>query len=245
MQRRLAIAALGAAVVVAPLQAQLHTTPRAAAPMAHGGLGARGPVGFPSHPSFVGTPRLGFGFGTGVRLGTGFGFSTGLRRPIFFRPRRFNQRFFFASSPWFFPYYGYPAPYGGYAYAVADSYPGYYDYAASYETERAYRVESDLARQQEDIDRLEDEVARLRAERQGREAAPLRPRAEAKSEPAMPTLLVFRDQRTQEVRNYAIVGQTLWIFSEQRATKLPLSSLDLDATTQANQERGLDFQIPR
>ena len=57
-------------------------------------------------------------------------------------------------------------------------------------------------------------------------------------------MLVFRDKHTQEVQNYAIVGGTLWIFSEQRATKLPLSWLDIEATTKANEDRGVDFQLP-
>ena len=58
-------------------------------------------------------------------------------------------------------------------------------------------------------------------------------------------MLVFRDKHTQEVQNYAIVGGTLWIFSEQRATKLPLSWLDIEATTKANDDRGVDFQVPQ
>ncbi len=63
--------------------------------------------------------------------------------------------------------------------------------------------------------------------------------------PSQPTVLVFRDKHTQEVQNYAIVGGTLWIFSEQRATKLPLSWLDIEATTQANDDRGVNFQVPQ
>jgi hypothetical protein len=59
-----------------------------------------------------------------------------------------------------------------------------------------------------------------------------------------PTVLVFRDQHQQEVRNYAIVGQTLWNFASQRTQKIPLSDLDLVATTKANDERGLTFRVP-
>jgi hypothetical protein len=57
--------------------------------------------------------------------------------------------------------------------------------------------------------------------------------------------LVFRDKHIQEVKNYAIVEQTLWIFDEQRAVKLPLSSLDVDATTKLNEQRGIEFSVPR
>ncbi len=75
-----------------------------------------------------------------------------------------------------------------------------------------------------------------------------RPRAsapateEAENVPA--TVLVFRDQHRQEVHNYAIVGQTLWNFSPQRTEKIPLSDLDLTATTKANQDRGVIFNVP-
>ncbi len=58
------------------------------------------------------------------------------------------------------------------------------------------------------------------------------------------TVLVFRDQHKQEVQNYAIVGQTLWNFAPGRTEKIPLSDLDLPATTKANDERGVDFRLP-
>ncbi len=71
-----------------------------------------------------------------------------------------------------------------------------------------------------------------------------REREEEPTQPAEPTVLVFRDQHKQEVQNYAIVGQTLWIFAPQHTQKIPLSDLDLPATTKANDERGVDFRVP-
>ncbi len=59
-----------------------------------------------------------------------------------------------------------------------------------------------------------------------------------------PTLLVFRDHHQQEIQNYAIVGQTLWIFGSPRTQKFPLSDLDLAATQKANDDRGVAFQPP-
>jgi len=67
------------------------------------------------------------------------------------------------------------------------------------------------------------------------------PREESLPQP--PTLLVFRDQHKQEIRNYAIVGQTLWSFGA-RTEKIPLADLDLAATVKANDERGLTFHVP-
>ena len=67
---------------------------------------------------------------------------------------------------------------------------------------------------------------------------------EERTQPSPATVLVFRDQRQQEVQNYAIVGQTLWNFAPQHTQKIPLSDLDLAATAKANDERGVDFRVP-
>jgi hypothetical protein len=64
------------------------------------------------------------------------------------------------------------------------------------------------------------------------------------NEPGQATVLVFRDQRREEVQNYAIVGQTLWIFSPQRREKVPLAEIDLAASAKANEDRGVEFRVP-
>jgi hypothetical protein len=202
----------------------------------------------------------GFGFGNGFR-GPGF------RRPGFFPNRGFGSgRFFgprfFSGYPWWFygsvgAYYADPGYYGYYA----D--PGYYGYgytsSADYDsapppTPAAYMNQGGMQQgqvqpdqvQQNQIDRLQDQVDRLRDERDIRYVPrpPTASRSEASVERQAATVLVFHDKHTQEVRNYAVVGQTVWIFNEQRATKLPLSSLDLPATTRANEDRGIDFRVP-
>jgi hypothetical protein len=74
------------------------------------------------------------------------------------------------------------------------------------------------------------------------------PKGSAKSEPTrkdLATVLVFRDQRIQEVQNYAIMGRNLVVVADQRQRKIPLSDLDLPATAKLNEERGVDFQIPQ
>lgn len=64
-------------------------------------------------------------------------------------------------------------------------------------------------------------------------------------DPILPaTVLVFRDQRQQEINNYAIVGQTLWNFAPQHTQKIPLADLDLAATEKANDDRGVTFRVP-
>jgi hypothetical protein len=70
-------------------------------------------------------------------------------------------------------------------------------------------------------------------------SAPERPVAAQAS-----TILVFKDGHQSDVRNYAIVGDTLFDFSAGRTRKILLADLDLPATRKANDDRGVDFQIP-
>jgi len=64
------------------------------------------------------------------------------------------------------------------------------------------------------------------------------------NEAGQATVLVFRDQRKQEIQNYAIVGQALWILSPQRTEKIPLAEIDLAASAKANEDRGVEFRVP-
>jgi hypothetical protein len=67
------------------------------------------------------------------------------------------------------------------------------------------------------------------------------PPREAK--PNEPTVLVFRDGHRQEVTNYAIMGQTVYVLDD-RTQKIPLANLDVSATVKANDDRGMEFKIP-
>jgi hypothetical protein len=67
---------------------------------------------------------------------------------------------------------------------------------------------------------------------------------EATPGPATPTVLVFKDGHQLEVENYAIVGTTLYDLTEGHRRKVSLGDLDLTATSQQNDDRGIDFNIP-
>jgi hypothetical protein len=58
------------------------------------------------------------------------------------------------------------------------------------------------------------------------------------------TVLVFKDGHQSDVINYAIVGDTLFDFGAGRTHKILLADLDLAATRKANDDHGVDFQIP-
>jgi len=176
----------------------------------------------------------------GVFFGGGLGFGHNPRFHVFFDQPFFHRRFIHrgfprAIVPFFVPYYPY--------------YPIYP--AASYPT--AYTAEPQVVDSGQnralaaEVDRLRYEVERMRQERDygQREAqAPAREKAPAREGELVPTVLVFHDGHTETVSNYAIMGQTLWVFSERRARKISLSGLDLDATRKANDEQGVEFRLP-
>ena len=198
--------------------------------------------GYVPRGGFVGSPRGGYGFHP--VYGPGFPTHPG-HYPYFFPghypyyPRRYPWWAYrsFYGYPWWWRWnggvgigwlgssYSYPAqPYPGDADAPADNSSANVAYA----------------QQQEEINRLTDEVARLRAERAPSVPATEMPEAQIRAE----TVLVFRDHHSEEIQNYAIVGQTLWVFTEQRARKIPIAALDVPATTKANDSRGIDFRLP-
>jgi len=72
-------------------------------------------------------------------------------------------------------------------------------------------------------------------------AAPAPPPPEIK--PGEPVVLVFRNGHKQDVTNYAIMGDALYVFDEGRK-KIALADLDIAATIKANDDRGLEFRLP-
>jgi len=64
------------------------------------------------------------------------------------------------------------------------------------------------------------------------------------AEPPPPaTVLVLRDGKQVETTNYAVMDQTLWNFSARPVQKIPLTSIDLQASEKANSDRGVDFSL--
>ena len=53
---------------------------------------------------------------------------------------------------------------------------------------------------------------------------------------------ISTSRKSRTMRN---VGQTLWIFEEQRARRALLSSLDVDGTTKLNEQRRVEFSLPK
>lgn len=66
----------------------------------------------------------------------------------------------------------------------------------------------------------------------------------APPEPQIPTVLVYRDGRQVEIQNYAISGQTVWVFGDQITRKIAVADLDVAKTKQLNDKRGVEFDVP-
>jgi len=143
-----------------------------------------------------------------------------------------------------YPYWGW----GGYWYPSWGWYGGYDD--SSYYSDDGY--DSSYGQQyptyaylppsgttatyasQDEVQRIQQEVNQLRAVQAQRYSDQIHTETE----------LVYRDGHKETIENYAVTGNTLWIFNESHARKVPLSSLDLNATRRDNDERGVDFIVP-
>jgi hypothetical protein len=184
---------------------------------------------FTSRAGFSNGPYLHDGFrGQGYRNGyRNFGFRYGYR----------NNCFGYGCQ-----FYGYPGWYAGYWdpwwwwNSDADYDQDYNDNLALAEQMNEQSLEEQQMLQQEQADGDQDAYAR---------SAPPAREAQQDGAPFMPaTVLVFRDQHRREVDNYAIVGQTLWVFAPKQAERIPLTDLDVAATVKANEDRGVTFRLP-
>ncbi len=243
MRRLVAIAAFLVLALSTQLQAQRGGGGHASA----GGHG-----GFSGHSSFGGGFAGGHGF-SGARSASGFAPHSFARGRSFNRPfssrslnsRNFNRsdinlrirtRDFRHNCFGFGCSFGYPYLYGG-----VDPY-WWWDSDSSYDQDQQDQIGLANEMNQQSLD---EQRMRRHADQDAygqTDPPPPQPSQRMEADPA--TVLVFRDQHTEEIKNYAIVGQTLWNFSPQRTQKIPLSSLDLPATEKANEDRGVDFHPP-
>lgn len=203
-----------------------------------GGARPAGAMRAPAMPASV-NGRFGGVFGHGFTHG-GFGHAGGAF------PFHHHHHFFGSRFGWGYPWaYGYYL--GGYwDYPFAAS-----DYDQSYDQDQqqlqAYQTQQMNNQQQVEqrLDQLEQRLDRLYEERSAPpHEAQAQPERQPKVETSKPAVLVYKDGHRQEVQNYAIIGQTIWVLNEQQARKVPLSALDLNATRKANEDRDVEFALP-
>jgi hypothetical protein len=242
MRRWIFMAALVTALAVTPLWAQ-----RGGGHGGMGGGGAHGGYAGATHGGAYGGSGYHGGYG-GYRGGYGYGYPGHYpyypgRYPYYGRYPWWGYRGGYGYGWWGYPWWGW-GWYGGAGWSG-----GYYsDPAQSYPAYVSPPPENPNANvtyeQQQEINQLNDEVARLRADQQSGAARNAPSQLPPKAQIQASTVLVFRDKHTEEIENYAIVGKTLWVFTEQRARRIPIAELDVPATTKANEARGIDFRLP-
>ncbi len=156
------------------------------------------------------------------------------RRPgPIFRPRhRFGHNRFFFGQPfatsffWTPPFWSEPF----------EEPPDYAPPAAPPEQEDS-GVANQLQQLTEEVQALRDEQASGQASRAEVAPAPVEQERAA-------AVLVYRDGHQAEVRDYAVVGQTLWVFAGETTRRVSLADVNLEATNRLNDARGIDFALP-
>jgi hypothetical protein len=159
------------------------------------------------------------------------------------------------------PFFGYPSNYP-FAYFYPTLWP-----PLDVEYQQASRiahgdVEAEVASQEKaylssQVQALTDEVHSLREQHAMRPyaqstAAP--PGAELPSQPSPrgfagaqqkfpATVFIYRDGHEMEVRDYAIFGQTLWVFNGQTTHKFPLADFNIAASRHVNEQHGVEFPL--
>ena len=226
------------AVFPAILAGQIRTTQRSSIPLRMG-LGPRVPAVASASRRFGVSPRP---FGRRTLFITQVPFRQGLRFHIFFGSPCFTDPFFdpffcrqfFSRNQFLFakPLF-LPCP----LYTAAP-----YSQVAEQTPTAVTGPDSNLV---QEVHHLTNKVQLLLEEEalgEQRRQTALQPRPSVESKKPT-TILVFRDGHRSEVRNYAIVGQTLWVFSERRARRIPVSDLDVEATRKVNADRDVEFRL--
>jgi hypothetical protein len=218
---------------------------------------ARGP-GFGAHPAFgsrpgfagrpggfVARPNTARGFGQFGNFGVNRGFHNGFHDHDRDRDRfgRFGYGYWPYNSYW--PYWGWD-----WGSDYNNDYDTYLQQQANYNQQLALQGQVQYLQQQIAEMRHDQEVQRDYAEAEPAPTPPPpsagTPAASKPHDDGPPTTLVFRDGKRVETQNYAIVGNTLWLMADNgHMQKVPLAELDREATLKSNEDRGVEFPLPK
>ncbi len=160
-----------------------------------------------------------------------------------FRDPRFNRdgraHFLPGSGPFFVPFpVGYPVPY------PVPVMPEYVEDQTTQQPEPEPEGNYPPATIFDRRPTRTPQAAAQAVERQPDSIKPVVETAPHPERPQEPTLVIFKDGKKIEVLNFAIVGDTLYELSPEYR-KIPLADLDVPATVKANDDRGLEFHVPK
>jgi hypothetical protein len=121
-----------------------------------------------------------------------------------------------------------------------------------FERRRTYDLIGDARNQRPSDDRYGEHYTDSREQR-GRAEEPEQKSSSVESKSVAPedmvsTILIFRDGSHREIRNYALMGNSIYDLSVkpgQGKMKILLADLDVAATVAANDQRGIEFKLPK
>lgn len=206
----------------------LLALPIVATAQMHGGFTSSGPS---SSHSFVPLPR-------------GSTIDFGAHR---FSNRRFSHRREFDRHRVFLPF-GFASPYPYLYDSPFDAYQDINDEPQQTpppSAAHAPQYDPNLEVLNHRIDRLTNEIEALRDQQLRSASAPFSvPAPVLEQQPT--TILVFKDKdkHDEQIQNYAIVSQMLWVLDDPGPKKIPLDQLDIPDTTAVNNQRGVRFSVP-
>ena len=227
MKRAWYIAAVVALVLVLPAMGQIRGVPASVTSMAPGRSFTPGPPASVTSlgPNGYSTPCFGC---TSTQFTTGFSFSDARHHgPVNLRPNRHHNNNAGAYYPIYVPY-AYPVAVAAEPEPEAEAEPDppaptIFEHRAT--TAYVPSASADSSRYANQPAVADDPSS-----------------ADAREQ--IPVVLVYLDGHEQEVKNYAIVGPTLYDLGAFVAHKIPLAELNLKATIKANDDRGVEFSVP-
>jgi hypothetical protein len=131
----------------------------------------------------------------------------------------------------FFPLWDYSDDYG---------YSGYPAYSAGYDQPAPMPEDNVLGEQ---LAQLSAQVNDLQNQL-GQKApvdSPSGAAQEAAQPPSPPLTVVLTTGKTLQIQNYAVMDNALWDLSGQPVRKIPLSAIDVPASTKATEANGTEF----
>lgn len=141
--------------------------------------------------------------------------------------------FGYVAAPYYYPFYDYGGDYSG----PAEGYNDNSGYGPDPATDAMLRNQAALGQQ---VQRLTAQLNDLMYG-QGYPQPPGPPAAQ-QGPPAIPLTVILRDGKQMTVQNYAITGNMLWDFTGNGAArKIPLSTIDIPASTKATEAAGGEF----
>jgi hypothetical protein len=236
--RRMVLFALTAFLVAGCIVPTAHAQANWAPSVTSMGFGGNHVNGIPPSVTSLGFGHTGFGHAGAP----GWGGNTHFHNPIFpgtpIRNSRQHHGNDFSYYPVWGAYYGYPIiDYG-------DAYQQNSDSVDNAENPDDYRGGPTIFDRRGDGQYVPPSSAHRSDRDQENFAAQPAPGPAPEVADQPQTVLVFKDGHQASVDNYAIIGSILYDLSGGKRRKIPLADLDLNATAQQNDDRGVDFEVP-